>query len=267
MTLDFRRKTALVTGASAGIGREIARILARDVDTLVLTARRQDRLDELAAELKQFRSDLTVHVRAVDLADRAATGAMLDGLVESGVHVDILINNAGYGVYGLFEKNDWAKLSGMLELNMISATFLLHRLIPGMVQRGFGAILNVGSTAGMVEMPGFAAYGATKAYFNHLSEAVRGELAGTGVVLTALCPGPVETEFQAVAGSDRRGKLPAAIHVDAVDCAEQAIDALKRGKARVIPGLLGAVPLGGLPRVLSRPIFSRVGKKLRQREG
>ncbi len=266
MTLDFRGKTALVTGASAGLGREMARILARDVDTLVLTARRQDRLDDLAAELRQFRSELRVHVRAVDLADRAATSAMLDGLASEGIAVDILINNAGYGVYGLFEKNDWSKLEGMLELNMISATLLLHRLIPGMVKRGFGAILNVGSTAGMVEMPGFAGYGATKAYFNHLSEALRGELSGTGVVLTALCPGPVETEFQAVAGTDKRGKLPALIHVDVVDCAEQAIAGLKRGRARVIPGLLGAVPLGGLPRLLTRPIFARAGKKVRREE-
>jgi uncharacterized protein len=264
--LDFRGKTALVTGASAGLGREMARILARDVDTLVLTARRQDRLDELAAELKQFRSGLRVHVRAFDLNHRATVGAMLDGLEYDGIHVDILVNNAGYGLYGLFEKNDWSKLEGMLELNMISATFLLHRLIPGMVQRGFGAILNVGSTAGMVEMPGFAGYGATKAYFNHLSEALRGELAGTGVVVTALCPGPVETEFQGVAGTDKRSKLPALIHVEAVECAEQAITGLKRGRARVIPGVLGAVPLGGLPRVLTRRIFARAGKKLRRQE-
>jgi uncharacterized protein len=262
--LDFRGKTALVTGASAGLGREMARILARDVDTLVLTARRQDRLDELAAELKQFRSELSVHVRAFDLNHRATVGAMLDALEYDGIHVDILINNAGYGVYGLFENNEWSKLEGMLELNMISTTFLLHRLIPGMVKRGFGAILNVGSTAGMVEMPGFAGYGATKAYFNHLSEALRGELAGTGVVVTALCPGPVETEFQGVAGTDKRGKLPALIHVEAVECAEQAITGLKRGRARVIPGVLGKLPLGGLPRVLTRPILARAGKKLRQ---
>lgn len=262
--LDFKGKTALVTGASAGLGREMARILARDVGTLVLTARRQDRLDELAAELKQFRSDLRVHVHAFDLNHRATAGVMLDGLEHDGVTIDILINNAGYGDYGLFEKSDWAKLEGMLELNMLSATFLLHRLIPGMVKRRFGAILNVGSTAGMVEMPGFAGYGATKAYLNHLSEALRGELAGTGVVVTALCPGPVETEFQAVAGTDKRGKLPGVIHVDAIECAEQAITGLKRGRARVIPGVLGAVPLGGLPRMLSRPIFARAGKKLRQ---
>ena len=133
-----------------------------------------------------------------------------------------------------------------------------------MVKRGFGAILNVGSTAGMVEMPGFAGYGATKAYLNHLSEALRGELAGTGVVVTALCPGPVETEFQGVAGTDKRGRLPEVIHVEAVECAEQAIAGLKRGRARVIPGVLGAVPIGGLPRVLSRPLFARAGKKLRQ---
>jgi len=264
VTLDFRGKTALVTGASAGLGREMARILARDVDTLVLTARRQDRLDELAAELRQFRSDLRVHVRAFDLNHRGTIGVMLDALEHDGVAVDILINNAGYGVYGLFEKSDWAKLEGMLELNMISATFLLHRLIPGMVKRGFGAILNVGSTAGMVEMPGFAGYGATKAYFNHLSEALRGELADTGVVVTALCPGPVETEFGVVAGAHKRDKLPALIHVEAVECAEQAIAALKKGRARVIPGVLGALPLGGIPRVLTRPLFARLGKKLRQ---
>ena len=264
MTLNFRGKTALVTGASAGLGREMARILARDVDTLILTARRQDRLDELAAELKQFRSELRVHVHAFDLNHRATVGVMLDGLEHDGVRIDILINNAGYGDYGLFEKSDWAKLEGMLELNMLSATFLLHRLIPGMVKRGFGAILNVGSTAGMVEMPGFAGYGASKAYLNHLSEALRGELAGTGVVVTALCPGPVETEFQSVAGTDKRGKLPGVIHVDATECAEQAITGLKRGRARVIPGVLGAVPLGGVPRLLTRPLFARAGKKLRQ---
>ncbi len=264
MTLDFRGKTALVTGASAGLGREMARILARDVDTLVLTARRRERLDDLAAELKQFRSELRVLVHAFDLNHRATAGVMLDGLEHDGVNIDILINNAGYGDYGLFEKSEWAKLEGMLELNMLSATFLLHRLIPGMVKRGFGAILNVGSTAGMVEMPGFAGYGATKAYLNHLSEALRGELSGTGVVVTALCPGPVETEFQGVAGTDKRGRLPDVIHVEAVECAEQAIAGLKRGRARVIPGVLGAVPLGGLPRVVSRPLIARAGKKLRQ---
>ncbi len=262
--LDFKGKTALVTGASAGLGREMARILARDVDTLILTARRLDRLEELAAELKQFRGDLRIHVHAFDLNHRATVGVMLDGLEHDGVRIDILINNAGYGDYGLFEKSDWAKLEGMLELNMLSATFLLHRLIPGMVKRGFGAILNVGSTAGMVEMPGFAGYGASKAYLNHLSEALRAELAGTGVVVTALCPGPVETEFQSVAGTDKRGKLPALIHVEAVECAEQAITGLRRGRARVIPGVLGAIPIGGLPRVLSRPILARAGKKLRQ---
>ena len=156
------------------------------------------------------------------------------------------------------------QIEGMLELNMVSATFLLHRLIPGMVKRGFGAILNVGSTAGMVPMPGFAAYGATKAYFNHLSEVLRSELAGTGVVVTALCPGPVATEFQAVAGSEKRKPLPDVLHVDAVDCAEQAIVALKRGRARIVPGVLGAVPLGGIPNLLSRPIFARTAKKLRE---
>jgi uncharacterized protein len=264
MMLDFRGKTALVTGASAGLGREMARILARDVDAVVLVARRQDRLEELAAELKQFRGDLRVSVRAVDLNDKQAIAALLDALDDEGVMVDILINNAGFGDYGLFEKSEWPKVEAMLELNVVAATYLLHRLIPPMVARGFGAILNVGSTAGMVEMPGFSAYGATKAYFNHLSEALRGELSGTGVTVTALCPGPVATEFQAVAGTDKRGKLPEFIHVDAVECSEQAIAGLKRGKARVVPGPLGLVPLEGLPKLLMRPVFARAGKRVRQ---
>ncbi|APR83270.1 short-chain dehydrogenase/reductase SDR [Minicystis rosea] len=153
MSLDLKGRTALVTGASAGIGREIARVLAREVGTLVLTARREDRLAELAGELVAAHAGLRVIVRAVDLLDRTATGAMLDALEKDGIQVDVLINNAGFGDYGLFERSGWTKLEQMIELNVVSATFLLHRLVSPMVGRGFGAILNVGSTAGMFPSP------------------------------------------------------------------------------------------------------------------
>src|SRR5262249_24103418 len=143
---------------------------------------------------------LRVLVRDIDLIDRQATGAMLEGLDREGAAVDVLINNAGFGDYGLFEGSDWSKIERMLELNVVSLTFLLNRLIPPMTKRGFGAILNVGSVAGMVPSPGMGSYAATKAYVNHLSEGLRAELAGTGVSVTALCPGPVATEFQEVAG-------------------------------------------------------------------
>jgi len=262
--LEFTGKTALVTGASAGIGREIARLLAREVETLVLVARRQDRLDELASELGRGRSDLRVLVRAVDLVDRAATGAMLDALERDGVRVDVLINNAGFGYHGLFDQCDWAKTEQMLELNVVSASFLLRRLTPPMVERGFGAVLNVGSVAGMVPNPGMAAYGATKAYFNHLSETVRAELHGTGVHVTALCPGPVPTEFQEVARNEN--PLPLFFQVDAVACAEQGLAGLKRGRARVIPGPVGAlmISLEALPKSLVRPVLARMGRKVRE---
>jgi uncharacterized protein len=263
--LDFKGRTALVTGASAGIGRELARQLGAEVGCLILVARRQDRLDELARELSLSRGELRVITRAVDLGDRAATGAMLDGLSKDGAAVEVFVNNAGFGIHGLFEQAEWSKIEQMLELNMVSATYLLHRLIPPMVANGFGAILNVGSIAGMVPNPGSAAYGATKAYLNLLSETLRAELAGTGVVLTALCPGPVATEFQEVAGSVGKNPLPAAAWVDAGECARQGLWALRRGKARVVPGLVKAVAvLEALPKPILRPVMAKMGRRLRR---
>jgi uncharacterized protein len=268
VSLDFTGRTALITGASAGIGREMARILAREVGALVLVARRRDRLDELAAELRAQKPALRVLVRAVDLADRPATGAMLDALEKEGVLVDVLVNNAGFGDYGLFEKRGWTKTEQMIELNVVSATFLLHRLIPAMVGRGFGAILNVGSTAGMFPSPALAVYSASKAYLNLLSEALHAELAGTGVSVTVLCPGPVPTEFQEVAGTTGRNPMPKAFHIDAVQCADEAVRALKAGEARHIPGAAvraAMVSLESLPRPVVRMAAVRMGKKARER--
>lgn len=267
MSIDLRNRTALVTGASAGIGREIARLLAREVAVMVLVARRADRLAELAAELGAAHPSLRVIVRAVDLLDRAATGAMLDGLEREGVHVDVLVNNAGFGDYGLFEKRGWTKTEQMIELNVVSATFLLHRLVPPMVGRGFGAILNVGSTAGMFPSPALAVYSASKAYLNLLSEALHAELAGTGVSVTVLCPGPVPTEFQEVAGTTGRNPMPKAFHIDAVQCAEEAVAALKAGEARHIPGAAvraAMLSVEALPKVVSRQVAARMGKKARE---
>jgi short-subunit dehydrogenase len=269
VTLDLTGRTALVTGASAGIGREIARLLAREVGMMVLVARRQDRLDELAAELVNARPGLRVLVRAVDLADRAATGAVLDELEREGVAVDVLVNNAGFGDRGLFEKRGWTKTEQMIELNVVSATFLLHRLVPPMVGRAFGAVLNVGSVAGMFPSPGFATYSATKAYVNLLTEALHAELAGTGVSVTVLCPGPVPTEFQEVAGSAGKNPMPKAFHIDAAQCAAEAIAGLKAGEARVIPGAgvrAAMLSVEALPKPLQRLAAVQMGKRVR-REG
>jgi hypothetical protein len=259
VTLDLTGRTALVTGASAGIGREIARLLAREVAMLVLVARRQDRLDELAAEIVKDRPGVRVLVRAVDLADRAATGAVLDGLEREGVAVDVLVNNAGFGDRGLFEKRGWTKTEQMIELNVVSATFLLHRLVPPMV----------GRVAGMFPSPGFATYSATKAYMNLLSEALHAELAGTGVSVTVLCPGPVPTEFQEVAGSAGKNPMPKAFHVDAAQCAADALAGLKAGEARVIPGTgvrAAMLSVEALPKPLQRLAAVQMAKRVR-REG
>jgi len=264
--IDLRGKTALVTGASAGIGREISRLLGREVSTLVLVARRRERLDELAKELVGARPGLRVLVRAVDLLDRGALASMLDDLEQAGEAIDILVNNAGFGDYGLLEKRGWDKLERMLELNVVSATMLLSRLVPPMVARGSGAILNVGSVAGILPSPAMSTYAASKAYMNHLSEGLRAELAGTGVSVTVVCPGPVPTEFQEVAGSDVRPELPKAVYVDVTTCAEQAVNALRRGHARVIPGIVPramAMAVDALPKVLVRPFVAKMGRKAR----
>jgi short-subunit dehydrogenase len=268
VSFELAGRTALVTGASAGIGREIARALAREVGTLVLVARRRDRLDELAADLTASHGKLRVVVRAVDLLDRAATAAALDGLEREGVAVDVLVNNAGFGDYGLFEKSGWTKLEQLLELNVVTCTYLLHRLVPPMVGRGSGAILNVGSTAGMFPSPALAVYSASKAYVNLLSEALHAELVGTGVTVTVLCPGPVPTEFQEVAGTAGRNPMPKAFYIDAVQCAEEAVLGIKEGKARVIPGAAmraAMLPVESLPKAVVRQIATQMGKKARER--
>lgn len=285
LTLDLRRKTALVTGASSGIGRAIALVLGRDVSTLVLVARRRDRLDALAKELLAAQPSLAVLVREVDLTDRAATAAMIDELERSGVAVDVLVNNAGFGDRGLLNERPWSKLEALLELNVVSATYLIHRLLPGMIERGSGGILNVGSIAGIVSKPGSAVYGASKSYLNSLSEALHSELSSAGVVVTALLPGPVPTEFGDMAmkadaapvtqsaaapvGDSRRDpiKVPALMKVTAEACAEQGVRALTRGQARVVPG--GAVKamaavMDNLPRPLMRAMLAGAAKKMRQ---
>lgn len=264
--LDLAGKTALVTGASAGIGQEIARVLARDVATLVLVARRLERLDALSDELRQARPSLRVLVHAVDVSDQHATQAMLDALAAGGEVIDVFVNNAGLGDYGLFEQAEWSKLERMLQVNVVGATFLLSRVVPAMVERGSGAILNVGSFAGIVPSPAMGVYAATKAYMNHLSACLSAELAGTGVSVTVLCPGPVETEFQAVAGTGARPPMPRAFYVDVGACAEAAVHALKQRRARLIPGAavkVAALSIEALPKAVVRPLLARAARRVR----
>lgn len=283
--LDLRGKTAVVTGASSGIGLAIARVLAREVGTLVLVARRRERLEEAAAELRAAHPGARVLVRAVDLTDRAATGAMLDELEKEGLAIEVLVNNAGFGDRGLIDERPWAKLEALLELNVVTATFLIHRVLPGMIARGGGGILNVGSIAGIVAKPGSAVYGSSKSYVNALSEALHAEVAGAGVVVTAVLPGPVPTEFGALAMKDDAApvraadaeeaatakrdpvKVPKVLRITAEQCAEEAVAALRRGDARVVTGagvkVFSAV-MDNLPRPVLRQVLARAASKMRR---
>src|SRR5919198_5384876 len=191
--------SALITGASAGIGREFALQLATRARQLVLVARRRGRLEQLRGELSACNPGLKVHTRIVDLAHRSQLDALIDWLADEKVDIDFLINNAGLGDLGAFALSDPKRDDEMLAVNVVALTVLTRSLLPQMIERKRGAILNVSSSAGFLPIPDFAVYAATKAYVNSFTEALRAEVRGTGVSVSALCPGPVHTEFNEVA--------------------------------------------------------------------
>ena len=228
--------TALITGASSGFGREFARQLARHAGTLILVARRTDRLEELKAEFA--RPGLTVHCHTVDLADDAQTDAFLTALAASGDRVSLLINNAGVGDHGLFEDSEWRRVKAMLDVNINALTRLTHALLPELVRSRCGAILNVSSIASLIPVPKLTVYAATKAYVTSFTEGIRAEVRGTGVSVTAVCPGPVDTEFFNIAErpDGEPAPAPSIIKVTAEQVVREALAAVARDRARVIPG-------------------------------
>lgn len=228
------RPVALITGASAGIGKELARILARDHD-LILSARRVEELTALAAELRTAHG-AACHVIPADLADPAGPRWLFDQATAAGLTVDVLVNNAGFGDLGPFAAADLPKLMRMIQVNVTAFTELLGLFVPGMTDRGRGRVLNVGSIAGFQPGPMMATYYATKAYVNSLSQALANELAGTGVTVTCLCPGPTESEFGAVAGFSQTRAFSVGMRMTAREVAEAGVRAMMRGKGLVIPG-------------------------------
>jgi short-subunit dehydrogenase len=243
----FAGKSAMVTGASAGLGGEFALQLADlGVKKLMLTARRADRLEELRKQVLQSHPEIQVEILTSDLSNEQAVGKLIDDLDREGFSPDILINNAGFGDIGAFETSEPSKIESMLAVNITALTRLTRWALPGMLHRKSGWICNVGSTAGMLPLPSFAVYAATKAYVNSFTEAIRVELHGSGVNVTALCPGPVETEFGNVAGRPdgrRQFSPPKILCVDKADVVRETLDALARGQGRIIPGLLVRIPI------------------------
>ena len=231
MTEIFRGRTALVTGASAGIGAAMARDLARRGADLVLVARRADRLEALAAECRAL--GVTAEPVPADLADPAAREALAARFGQ----VDLLINNAGFGVHAPLAEADWERTERLLAVNVVALTHLTRLFAPGMAARGFGRILQVASVVGFLPVPLFAAYAASKAYVLSLGVALDAELAPRGVRVSVLCPGGTATEFFAVAregaAPDRSG-TPRMMTAEAV--ARIGLDGLARGRPVVVAG-------------------------------
>ena len=234
--------TALITGASAGLGLEFARQLAPVAHGLILVARRGDRLDGLKAELNAKFPDCEIRTYIADLADESACDAFATWVGSEGLKVDFLINNAGLGDHGAFEGSSWDRIRAMVDVNISALTQLTYLLLPSMRKSGRAAILNVSSVAGFFPLPNMAVYSATKAYVSSFSEALRIELQQTGVSVTTLCPGPVETEFFAVAtregeeGDAAHFKTMPAFTVSVHDAVRAGLNAVAADKARVIPG-------------------------------
>jgi uncharacterized protein len=256
----FAECTVLITGASAGIGREFARQLAQVVDSLILVARRQDRLKTLELELKLINPELEIFIQQVDLQKEDEVNRFCDWLEESGLTVDVLINNAGLGDYGKFSDADWQRIRAMLQVNMVALTYLTYRVLPAMRKAGGGAILNVSSIAGFLPVPNCAVYAATKAYVTSFSEALRAELRPLNISVTALCPGPVPTEFQEVAArtSDEESISVSLLTVPVQEVAREALNAISRHRARVVPGLMVQIATTAIlfiPMFLKRAFF------------
>jgi short-subunit dehydrogenase len=230
---------ALITGATAGIGREFARQLAGRARSLILIARREQRLNELHDELKQLYPKLAISVRKTDLADLVQLNELLAWLEREATDADLLINNAGLGDSGEFPTSDPIRNEQMMLVNVVALTTLSRHLLPQMIARRRGGILNVSSSAGFLPIPDFAVYAATKAYVTSFSEGIRLELRGTGVSVCALCPGPVHTEFQEVA--KRPGAQPDTgpefVFVPVEQVVRDALTTLEADRPLVIPGL------------------------------
>jgi uncharacterized protein len=257
--------TAMVTGASSGIGAAIARALAERGQNLTLVARREEKLTELASELHD-RYGVRAGVVPCDLGEEDERARLEARVGELGLDVEILVNNAGFGYAGDFVDGERQRQVDMVKLNCEAVVDMTGRYLPAMVRRGRGGILNVASTGGFQPMPKSATYGASKAFVLSHSEALHHELRGTGVSLTAVCPGPVRTEFSDAAGLSNANEVgPGFIWTSVEDVAKDAVDGLASNKRTVVPGMLNyAGMLAGryTPRWALLPFASRIWQQV-----
>lgn len=226
--------TALITGASSGIGKELALIHAEKGGNLIVVARREDKLNELKSEIEsQYK--VKVDLIALDLSVPGAAKSLFDSVNDKGLQVDFLINNAGFGLRGMFHELPWERQLQMMQLNMIALSELCYLFLPGMIERNSGKILNTSSTASFMPGPLQAVYFATKAYVTYLGNAIAEELSDTNISVTTLMPGATETEFAKTADMEDTGLFKKAVSARSV--AEDGYEAMIKGKLDVISGL------------------------------
>lgn len=270
VSIFTHNRAALITGASAGIGFELARVLAPKLDTLIVVARRAERLNQLATELQGHVPNLRVVVETADLSDAEAVENLLRRLDERGLAVDVLINNAGLGEAELFERSTWSRVQQIVAVNITAMLRLSHHFLPPMISRGRGAILNVGSGAGYAAMPNAAVYTASKHFVRAFTESLRAQVAGTGVTVSEAAPGPVESEFDQVAGIEGGATpgLSGVFRISARECAEEIAREFEKGSPVIFPGrtyrwLMKAQPL--MPRRIVAGQVAQAARKIRNR--
>jgi uncharacterized protein len=251
-------ETVLITGASSGIGLELAKCFAADGSRLVLAARNKDALDALAGELRQ-KNKVEVVVLPADLSLPEAPKQIFDSLAAQKISLDVLVNNAGFGLHGKFLEMSLSRQLEIIKVNVNSLVELTGLFLPEMIQRRAGGILNVGSVAGFVPGPGLTVYYATKAFVQSFSEALAEELDGTGVSVTVLCPGPTESNFGAVARGDKK-RVTQAKKMSAEEVARIGHQAFRDKKVVSIPGLQNKAMVM-LTRITPRSTVRRIVKK------
>ncbi len=258
MTAETRKRgNVLITGASSGIGADLARVFAREGYDLILVARSRDRLDALVRELRDA-FGATVRALPIDLSTPGAAGVVRERAAQEGIDVDVLVNDAGFGMRGPFAELDPARQIEMIQVNLVALTELTRLFVPDMVRQGAGRILNVASTAAFQPGPLMAVYCATKAYVLSFSEALAEELRGSGVTVTCVAPGATETGFGEIAGVSAT-RLFRAGTTSSREVAEAAYAALNKGVALVVPGCRNRL-LSASVRFLPIPTAARVAR-------
>jgi short-subunit dehydrogenase len=261
--------TVLVTGASSGIGMAIARLVAPRAKALVLVARRVERLEELKRSLVAAHPALRVEVIPCDLAARDELPKLVTEVSARELAVDVLVNNAGVGMMGVYDTADAAKTAFMIDLNVTSLSLLTLAFLPGMIERDRGGVVNISSGFGLAVMPTFAAYCATKHFVTGFTEGLVADLAGTRVVATQVCPGPVATEFEQTMGNFTGAKVPAFVEISAEHCARAAVGAFERGRALVVPGITMKIVMfinALSPRFMRRLFAGLIGRYARKKQ-